>query len=188
MPLPYLRLGAYAVGAASVLTALFVGIDWLFTGEAIEAGDVATDFAELLVISAAMVATVLVVDRLKRLEDDASSMRSELAEASEAGRIWRERSAQVLQGVSAAVAETFASWELTEAEADVAALLVKGVSVRDIARQRHTSETTIRQQAQSVYRKSGLANRSELAAFFLEDLFDIAAAQSAFNNLDRPRH
>jgi hypothetical protein len=35
---------------------------------------------------------------------------------------------------------------------------------------RSTSETTIRQQALSIHRKSRLKNRSELSAFFLEDL------------------
>lgn len=35
---------------------------------------------------------------------------------------------------------------------------------------RATSEATVRQQAPVVYRKSGLRNRSDLSAFFLEDL------------------
>jgi hypothetical protein len=39
-----------------------------------------------------------------------------------------------------------------------------------VAAARSTSETTIRQQALAVYRKAGLRNRSELSAFFLEDL------------------
>ncbi len=35
---------------------------------------------------------------------------------------------------------------------------------------RSTTETTIRQQALALYRKSGLGSRAELSAFFLEDL------------------
>jgi DNA-binding CsgD family transcriptional regulator len=35
---------------------------------------------------------------------------------------------------------------------------------------RRTSERTVRQQALNVYRKSGLNGRSDMAAFFLEDL------------------
>ena len=50
--------------------------------------------------------------------------------------------------------------------------MLKGVSARDIAHLRRTSEVTIRQQAQGVYRKSGLSGRAELAAFFLESLFE----------------
>ncbi len=52
--------------------------------------------------------------------------------------------------------------------------MLKGVSLREIAVLRRTSEATIRQQAQGIYRKSGLANRSELAAHFLDDLFEAA--------------
>jgi hypothetical protein len=44
------------------------------------------------------------------------------------------------------------------------------LSHREIADVRSTSEATVRQQALVIYRKSGLRNRSELSAFFLEDL------------------
>jgi DNA-binding NarL/FixJ family response regulator len=40
---------------------------------------------------------------------------------------------------------------------------------------RATSETTIRQQALAIYRKAGVRNRSDLSAFFLEDLLLPAA-------------
>ena len=69
---------------------------------------------------------------------------------------------------AASMRHQFESWELTPAEADIAALILKGVSVRDIALLRGTSEATIRQQAQGIYRKAGLGGRAELAAFFLE--------------------
>ena len=71
------------------------------------------------------------------------------------------------------------SFTLTPAEADIAGLLLKGVSLHDIAVLRHTSDATIRQQAQSVYRKSGLAGRRELAAYFLESLFEARASEAA---------
>jgi DNA-binding NarL/FixJ family response regulator len=48
--------------------------------------------------------------------------------------------------------------------------MLKGLSHREVSEIRHTSEATVRQQALMVYRKSGLANRAELSAFFLEDL------------------
>ncbi len=49
-------------------------------------------------------------------------------------------------------------------------MLLKGLSHKEISEIRSTSETTIRQQALAVYRKSGLRSRAELSAFFLEDL------------------
>ncbi len=63
------------------------------------------------------------------------------------------------------------------AEADIAGPMLKGLPLRDIAALRRTSETTIRQQAQAIYRKSGLSGRAELAAYFLNSPFD--ARQSA---------
>ena len=65
------------------------------------------------------------------------------------------------------------SGELTAAERDVAGLILKGMSLKDIALARDTSAATIRQQAQSVYRKAGLTGRAELSAYFLEDLFNV---------------
>jgi len=77
---------------------------------------------------------------------------------------------QALEGLGAAIDREFAKWGLTEAERDVALLLLKGLSHKEIAAARHTSEGTVRQQALGIYRKAGLTGRSNLAAFFLEGL------------------
>ena len=181
------KLFLYVLAAASVLTAVLTVLDTLFTGEPISRGDIATDFVEMLVLSAAMVASVVVVERLRGLENETSNMRAELAEAADAGRAWRAQSEHLFQGLSAAVATQFSSWALSDAETEVAALILKGAALKDIAALRKTSEATIRQQAQSVYRKSGLNNRSELAAYFLEDLFDVAGAR-AMQGYSEPKH
>jgi DNA-binding NarL/FixJ family response regulator len=60
---------------------------------------------------------------------------------------------------------------LTEAEREVALLLLKGLSNKEIAAVRAASERTVsREQAQSIYSKAGLTGRATLSAFFLEDL------------------
>jgi len=115
-------------------------------------------------------------------------LRAEVDEVAEAGRAWRAQSEQLFQGLSAAVAAQFDAWGLTEAEANIAALILKGAALKDIAELRRTSEATIRQQAQSIYRKSGLGNRPELAAYFLEDLFDIAGARISGQNVSKAKH
>jgi len=51
-------------------------------------------------------------------------------------------------------------------------LLVKGLSMKEIADLRHSKEATVRQQATAVYRKAKVEGRQELASYFLEDLFD----------------
>ena len=49
--------------------------------------------------------------------------------------------------------------------------------MKEIALARDTSEATIRQQAQTVYQKSGLSGRAELSAYFLDSLFSEAEEQ-----------
>ncbi|MBK1705101.1 LuxR C-terminal-related transcriptional regulator [Halochromatium glycolicum] len=53
---------------------------------------------------------------------------------------------------------------LTEAERDVLAALLAGSTNADIARRRRSSERTVANQAQSIYRKVGVRSRNELAA------------------------
>lgn len=83
---------------------------------------------------------------------------------------WRQESRELLQGLGVAIHKQFSAWNLTKAEAEVGLFLLKGLSNKQIAQIRQTSERTIREQARALYRKSGLSGRSELSAFFLEDL------------------
>lgn len=83
---------------------------------------------------------------------------------------YRAEAREALQGLGEAIDSQFERWQLTSAEREVGLLMLKGLSHREVADIRQTSEATVRQQALMVYRKSGLANRSELSAFFLEDL------------------
>ncbi len=64
----------------------------------------------------------------------------------------------------------FERWQMTPSEREIAVALLKGLSFQEIALLRDTREKTVRQHASSVYRKSGLAGRHELAAWFFEDL------------------
>lgn len=52
----------------------------------------------------------------------------------------------------------------------MALLLLKGLSNKEIAAVRAASERTVREQARSIYSKTGLTGRAALSAFFLEDL------------------
>jgi DNA-binding CsgD family transcriptional regulator len=83
---------------------------------------------------------------------------------------WRGRATRLLHGLGAEIDSQFERWSLTPAERQVAMLLLKGLGHREVASVLDRSERTVRQHAVSVYRKSGLAGRAELSAFFLEDL------------------
>ncbi|XOV90112.1 MAG: helix-turn-helix transcriptional regulator [Pseudomonadota bacterium] len=83
---------------------------------------------------------------------------------------WQARSRSYLEGLSSLIDQQLTDWHLTPAEREVAFLLLKGLSLKDIAGLRGTTEKTARVQSMAVYAKAGLAGRSELSAFFLEDL------------------
>lgn len=83
---------------------------------------------------------------------------------------WRKVSKIYIDGLSKEIDKQLTFWELTNAEKDVAFLLLKGLSLKEIASVRYTSVKTTRTQANAIYSKSGLSGRSELSAFFLEDL------------------
>ena len=91
----------------------------------------------------------------------------ELARAQ--GQRWRTESRSLLNGLGQAIETQFSRWNLTEAEREVALLLIKGLSHKEIAAAA-VSERTVREQARSIYSKAGLTGRTALSAFFLEDL------------------
>ena len=92
---------------------------------------------------------------------------------------WRAEAREALDGLGDAIDTQFGRWELTAAESEVALLLLKGLSHKEVADLRGVSERTARQQSLAVYRKAGVAGRAELSAFFLEDLLVPRAATVA---------
>jgi DNA-binding NarL/FixJ family response regulator len=102
-------------------------------------------------------------ERNRALERAMHSTREDLAQ-------WKAKAANLLRGLGDKINDQFDDWKLTDAEKEVALLLVKGLSLKEVAAIRGTSEKTVRQQASRVYAKSGVESRAELAAFFLEDL------------------
>lgn len=83
---------------------------------------------------------------------------------------WKIEAQKYIEGLSQSIDQQLSKWNLTAAEKEVALLLLKGLSLKEIAEIRNTTEKTARVQSIAIYSKSGLSGRSELAAFFLEDL------------------
>ncbi|SMO88553.1 helix-turn-helix transcriptional regulator [Fodinibius sediminis] len=83
---------------------------------------------------------------------------------------WKQVSEKYVKGLSIEIENQLDRWDLTEAEKEVSFLLLKGLSNKEIAEVRDTSVPTVRAQTNAIYSKSGLSGRSELSAFFLEDL------------------
>lgn len=126
--------------------------------------------AEALVMALAVGGALLLWRELRSARRLAAQLGGDLAVARVDLERWRSEAHTLLQGLGAAIDRQFERWDLTRAEREVALLLLKGLGQAEIAAARSTTERTVRQQAFAVYRKAGLGSRSELAAFFLEDL------------------
>ncbi len=72
----------------------------------------------------------------------------------------------------AVMQKQFDAWKLSASEQDIVICMLKGLTFREIAGLRETREKTVRQQASGVYRKAGVSSRSELTAWFFEDMLD----------------
>lgn len=101
---------------------------------------------------------------------DISSLNKELLETKNSYRDWKEKTHANAQEIRQLIDSQFSIWHLSHSEKDVALLLIKGLSMKEIAEIRQTQEKTVRQQATTIYKKSELSGRQELAAFFLEDI------------------
>lgn len=157
------------------LMAMLAGIDVIT--DLREQTTLAHVLLELLVVAIGFAGAGGIALRLRRSARDAHALREHAALLAENLRItqeeaarWRTDAADLIAGLSAAIDAQLAKWGLSPAEQEVALLLLKGLSHKEIAQLRSVAETTVRQQARSLYRKAGLSGRNDLAAFFLEDL------------------
>ena len=122
----------------------------------------------LLVLTGAGVVYLMLRSRLQH-EEQLSLIRDlEVARTEGAG--WRSDMRELLKGLGDAIDSQFERWRLTPAEREVAVLMLKGLSHKEIAAARESSERTVRQQARAIYAKANLSGRAALSAFFLEDL------------------
>jgi DNA-binding NarL/FixJ family response regulator len=99
-----------------------------------------------------------------------SSLNTELFNTKKSYQEWKTKTHASAQEIRQLIDTQFSVWHLSHGEKDVALLLIKGLSMKEIAEIRSTQEKTVRQQATAIYKKSELSGRQELAAFFLEDI------------------
>ena len=129
-----------------------------------------------VVITSVGVAVLFLMARRQR--DEQLTLIHDLEIARVQGQRWRAEARTLLNGLGDAIDAQFSRWNLTEAEREVALLLLKGLSLKEIAAIRVTTERTVRAQARSLYGKAGVTGRAALSAFFLEDLLaPIAGAE-----------
>jgi DNA-binding CsgD family transcriptional regulator len=113
---------------------------------------------------------VLTLRRARAVQTEALQLAGQLEVTRAEANRWRSEARDLMEGLGAALDHQFERWNLSPAEKEVALLLLKGLSHKDVAEVRSVTEATARQQARAVYKKAGLSGRHDLAAFFLEDL------------------
>jgi len=127
-------------------------------------------FNELLLVVLSLGVAIYLWIEWYRAQQSLGQARQAMQERSRERDEWRDRARKLLEGLGEAIDEQMRAWELTPTEREMALLMLKGLSHREIAEMSNRSERTVRQHAVAIYRKSGLAGRAELSAFFLEDL------------------
>jgi DNA-binding CsgD family transcriptional regulator len=163
----------------SARTRRFVG--WLLAVMAVAAGtDLLTDsprvwrgphaVVEVAFILLGVIAAVLLLRGWRETEHSLEDVRATLARRQAERDHWQGLAHNALRGLGEALDRQFGEWGLTPAEKETAMFLLKGYSHKETASLLERSERTVRQHAVSVYRKSGVAGRAELSAFFFEDM------------------
>lgn len=160
------------------------------------AGDLAADLVggvgpthlvlEICAVGVALLGIVGTAAQLRRALRHADLLQRDL----QGTRVQLERSRSeaeaLLRRVGKAIDGHFDSWALTGAEREIALLVLKGLSYKEVASARGTTERTVRHQALGVYRKAGVAGRAEMAAFFLRDMLMPAGASPPEANAGAP--
>ncbi len=158
----------FAIGCICITLAL-IGADLFLEAqeEGLHTGSV---LLEAGIASFSFVGVMVLLYRLVKERTAHSELKKELQKNSSDLAEWKHRIDSISKGIAEAIDQQLNQWSLSPSEKDVAMLLIKGLGIREIAELRKVKDKTIRTQASSIYKKSNLANRSELAAFFLDDL------------------
>lgn len=151
-----------------LLVTLFVGLDlW---ADMVEGEGVLHLVLEFAIALLSLTGLLALLQELARKRSTSKRLSADLASATADAIRWRGEAQELMRGLGRAIDSQFDAWGLTPAERDIGLMLLKGLTHKEIADTRSTSERTVRQQGREVYRKAGVSGRAELSAWFLEDL------------------
>ena len=163
------RTRVWAAVAVIVGIGLYIGLDLIEDPDSTFL-DIVLHLLEITPFVMTTVGIVILFQFTRRQRDEQLQVIRDLEMARLQGQRWRSEARSYLKGLGEAIDAQFTRLNLTEAEREVALLLLKGLSNKEVAAVRTTSEPTVREQARSIYSKAGLTGRAALSAFFLEDL------------------
>jgi DNA-binding CsgD family transcriptional regulator len=124
---------------------------------------------ESLIVIVSGVGAIYLIKNIYSLTSDITRLKKELVISDDKFRNISDEMKNARHEYSAVIHSQFKQWSLTPSEQDVAMLLLKGLSFKEISGVRNTKEKTVRQQASVIYSKANVEGRHEFAAWFLED-------------------
>ena len=125
---------------------------------------------EAIVVSLSAIAIAWLLWGLHQQRLEIRSLQHELETASSPQTHPKKYVLEARKKLGNVVTQQFSEWALTGSEIEVGWLLLKGLSLKEIAIVRSTQEKTVRQQASSIYKKSGVSGRHAFSAWFIEDI------------------
>ena len=122
----------------------------------------------VILVFAVLTLSWLIYDRYSKL-GEIKRLRTELDELKNLPHPESKELIRAKKKLAEVIAQQFNDWNLTQSEKEIGQLLLKGFSLKEISALRGTAEKTIRQQASSIYQKSGVSGRHVFSAWFIED-------------------
>lgn len=147
---------AMLIAAQSICAAFFVGDvvnDLRNVGQATPL--LSVESATALVLVASVLAEVLMIRRILQREAR-----------------YRRNASMAARAMHDVVEAHFDNWNLTPSERDIAGLIVKGLSIAEIAGIRGSAEGTVKSHMNAIYRKSDSQNRGELLAQIIDSVME----------------
>ena len=160
-------LGVLGLGSFVLLMTLEIATEQ----DDIEFADILVDGLTILLTISAAVGVALLSQRMQTQHEEKMALLRDLETARAEGDDWRAKVQSHMAGIRVEMEKQFQEWGMTAAEQEIGMLILKGLSHKEVASLRGTSEATVRQQAQSIYHKSNLPGKTAFSAYFLEDVF-----------------
>ena len=156
---------------------LLLTLEFVTESDQVEFLDLLVDALSIMLTIGSAVGVALLVHRMHAQHEEKMGLIMDLDFARAEGDGWRAKVHTHMAGIRIEMKKQFDEWGMTAAEREIGMLILKGLSHKEVASLRGTTEATVRQQAQSIYSKSNLPGKTAFSAYFLEDVFAPEAKQ-----------
>lgn len=176
------------VSLGAMLFMFLTFVEFISADEHLSYIDISLELLENALLAGTMVLMAFIASETRLLRREHRLLTSRLSSVESESGHWRAIAESTVGDLNRAIERQFVDWGLSDAEQEVARLMLKGFSHKEIGRLRSSSDATVRQQASAVYHKSGCPNRSEFVAYFLDALIlQPAAPSQRLSQLSSPK-